>query len=69
MVDVKGLFSSKTVWGGLIAVLAPIVGHFFHVSVTDVDIQGVGDIVSSVVTAFGGLMAIVGRVLATKAIG
>lgn len=69
MNGIKGLFSSKTVWGGLIAILAPIVGGIFHVTVTGDDVQQVGDYVSGIASGLGGLWAIYGRIVATKLIG
>lgn len=69
MNDVKSALASKTVWGGILAVVAPIAGHFLHVSITDVDTQQLADILSGLVTAIGGVLAIVGRIVATKAIG
>ena len=63
----KAWYTSKTVWGGLIAVGAAIAGGFGVV--VDADTQGqIADLVVVGVGAVGGLIAIYGRVKAGKII-
>jgi len=65
--DSKAWYTSKTVWGGLIAVGAAIAGGFGIV--IDADTQNdIADLAVVAVGAVGGLLAIVGRVKANKAI-
>ena len=67
MMDEKAWYTSKTVWGGLIAVGAAIAGGFGVV--VDADTQGqIADLVVVGVGAVGGLIAIYGRVKAGKII-
>ncbi|MBP1850896.1 hypothetical protein [Rhizobium halophytocola] len=64
----KTWYTSRTVWGGLIAVAAPLL----QLGGLDLD-QGLqGDLADTAVTlagAVGGLLAIWGRLAATKSIG
>jgi protein-S-isoprenylcysteine O-methyltransferase Ste14 len=68
MEDTKSLLASKTVWGGIIVVIAAI-GGFFGYGITAEDQASLAHIIESVVLAIGGLLAIWGRVTATKKIG
>jgi hypothetical protein len=68
MEDNKAWYSSKTVWGGLIAVGAAIAGSFG----IDVDAATQGEIADYIVVgvgAIGGIVAIIGRLQASKKIG
>lgn len=69
MSDVKSVFESKTIWGGLLAFAAPVIAHFLHISITDVDVQQISETIAGVIGAIGGLIAIYGRIRATKVIG
>lgn len=65
---VKPWYQSKTVWGGLIAVAAPLL----KMAGLDVDPALQGDIADAAVTlagALGGLIAIYGRLSASASIG
>jgi len=63
----KAWYTSKTVWGGLIAVGAAIAGGFGVV--VDADTQGqIADLIVVGVGTIGGLIAIYGRVKAGKTI-
>lgn len=69
MDDVKGFLQSKTIWGGVLAVAAPIAAHVFHITITDLDTQQIAETISGIVAAVGGVIAIFGRIIATKQIG
>ena len=64
----KGILASKGVWGGIIAVVGAVLG-FFGFSVTDGDASAVATHIDSIIVAIGGLLAIYGRIVATKQIG
>jgi len=71
---VKPWYQSSGVWGGLLAVIAPVAGYFGY-SFTAEDAQAVADgltqlivLGSGVASIAGGLIAIVGRVRASKKI-
>ena len=66
--DVKSLMSSKTAWGAIIAILAGVAGIFGY-SIASPDQVEIVNIASSIASSLGGLIAIYGRVKATKKIG
>lgn len=68
MEDFKSIFSSKTVWGAIIAIIAGIVGIFGY-SIGAEDQAQLAEIGVSVASMAGGLIAIFGRVKASKKIG
>ena len=68
MGDIKGALSSKTIWGGIIAVLAGIAGSFGYTFGLE-DQAGLADAAVGVVGAIGGIVAVYGRVVAKKKIG
>lgn len=65
MNDIKNWWQSKTIWGGIITVLAVVLGAFGY-TLTGDDQSLLVDIVSTIVGAIGGLLAIYGRVKASK---
>ena len=65
MDGVKGLLSSKTVWGAIVAIFAAAANAAGYV-VADADTAAVISNIMAVVTAVGGLYAIYGRIKATK---
>lgn len=66
--DTKPIWQSKTVWGAGVAILASLAGLFGYTF--SPDDQGVLiELITTVVTAGGGLLAVYGRVVATKPIG
>jgi hypothetical protein len=67
MEGTKGIFSSKTVWGGIIVVVAAIAGLFGY-SISADDQASILAYVDNVALAVGGLLAIYGRITATKRI-
>lgn len=68
MIDTKSIFASKGVWGGVIAVLAGGAG-LLGFTVTASDTSSIVSHIDSIVAAVGGLLAIWGRISATKKIG
>jgi hypothetical protein len=68
MDDVKTLTQSKTFWGAVIALVAAAfsLGHY---TLSDADAQQAVDLISGIASAVGGLVAIYGRVVASKKIG
>lgn len=68
MEEVKSVLASKTVWGGILAVLAAVAG-FLGYTVTPADQVALMEIGAAVVGAVGGVLAIYGRIVATKRIG
>lgn len=67
MDETKSWYMSKTVWGGLIAVAAGAAGAFGYTIAPDDQAQIV-DAVVVVATVIGGLLAVFGRVKASKAV-
>jgi hypothetical protein len=74
MYDVKPWYQSSGIWGGLIAVIAPVAG-FFGYTLTADDAKALADGVTQLIVAgsgvasiVGGIIAIVGRVRASKKI-
>jgi hypothetical protein len=68
MSDMKTLFSSKTFWGALVAVLAGA-SSLFGYQLAAEDQAEIVNAVSGIAAAAGGLVAIYGRVVASKRIG
>lgn len=67
MTGYKGFLVSKGVWGAIIALIGAAAGGLGY-SVSDADLQGAVEAVSSIVTALGALLALYGRITATKQI-
>lgn len=67
MYDVKSIFASKTVWGGIIA-LAASAGGIWGYSVSAADQAQLVELIAGVGSAIGGAIAIYGRIVATKKI-
>lgn len=68
MNNFKGVLSSKGVWGGLVVVLSVLLGMFGYTIGLE-DQQALTDAVSQIGAMVGGLLAIYGRIKATKRIG
>lgn len=68
MEEFKGLFASRTVWGGILALLAGLAGLFGY-TVTAEDTATLTELLASVGSAVGGIVAIYGRIVASKRIG
>lgn len=65
--DTKSMLSSRAVWGGIIAVLAGI-ANIFGYALAPADQAVLVDTVTGVVGSVGGLIAVYGRVTATRQI-
>ncbi|WP_438749445.1 hypothetical protein [Pararhizobium sp. O133] len=63
MNELKNWYLSKTVWGGLVAILASC-GNLFGLDIAPEDQSGVVDGLTTLVAAVGGLVAIWGRISA-----
>ena len=68
MKEVRSFILSKTILGAAIAIAPPVI-NLLGYSITGADVAQATGLVDSVVTAVGGLLAVFGRVTATKAIG
>lgn len=68
MTEWKSWISSKGVWGGLIAVLSVVLG-FIGLEISADDQAELINSLTMIGAAVGGVVAIVGRVLASKKIG
>lgn len=68
MNDIKSFFASKTVWGAAIAIL-PNIAALFGLNIAPGDAASAAGHVQEIAAAVGGLIAIWGRVTATKRIG
>lgn len=68
MDEVKPLLASKTFWGAIIGVLAAGAG-LFHYTITPADQASIIDLIVGVSGIAGSLIAIYGRIVASKQIG
>jgi hypothetical protein len=68
MDEFKVLTQSKTFWGAIVALCGSALS-LAHYTLTPADAAQAIDLVSGIATAVGGLIAIYGRVVATKRIG
>ena len=68
MTATKSLFASTTVWGGIVAVAAAVLG-FLGYTFSEPDQAQVVEWIGSMAGMVGGVVAIVGRVRASKRIG
>ena len=60
MNDLKNWYSSKTIWGALVAILASVM-HFTGVDISTVDRGQIVDSIVNIAGALGGLIAVYGR--------
>ena len=65
MNDVKAWYRSRTVWGALIAILASL-AHAAGVEVTAGDEAELADLLVAAVGVVGGLVALIGRISASR---
>jgi hypothetical protein len=68
MVETKSLLASRTVWGGLIAILAAVLGGFGY-TIAAADQAQLVEWIATAGGIAGGILAVVGRVRASKRIG
>lgn len=66
--DVKPWYTSKTVWGGAVALLGGVAGMFGYVLAPE-DQETLTGLLTAVGAAAGGILSIIGRVTATRRIG
>lgn len=67
MNELKFWYTSKTIWGALISVVASLM-HFTGVDIAAADRSQIVDSIVNIAGAFGGLLAVYGRVTAKSAI-
>ncbi|WP_431321819.1 hypothetical protein [Rhizobium sp. YTU87027] len=67
MLDLKNWYSSKTIWGALISVVASVL-HFAGIDLATTDKSQLVDSIANIAGALGGLLAVYGRVTAKAAI-
>lgn len=67
MDSTKSWYASKAVWGGIIAAGAAIAG-LFHISVSAADQASLMDDAVTIAGGVGGVLAIVGRIVANAKI-
>ncbi len=68
LIGTKSLLASRGVWGGLLAVLASIAGLFGYTITPDQQFELL-EAAALVASGIGGILAVWGRVSATKRIG
>lgn len=68
MLDVKPWYQSKTVWGALIAISAPLLGRA-GLEVGGAEQAQIADALTTLAGTVGGLLALYGRLTATKGVG
>ena len=64
----KAWYESTAIWGGVMAMAAPVLGALFHFQMEPGDVRLAAEALAQVGAGAGGLMAIWGRLKATKAI-
>lgn len=68
MLDMKPWYQSKTVWGALIAIAAPLLGQA-GLQVGGAEEAEIADALTTLAGTVGGLLALYGRLTATKGVG
>ena len=68
MRDMKYWYQSKTVWGALITILASLL-NAGGIAIDDASQQEIVDGLITIAGAFGGLLAIYGRITADRRLG
>jgi hypothetical protein len=69
MEDSKAWYASKGIWGSVVAIGAGIAGTIWGVSVTEADQTTIVSAITAVGGAVGGLIALWGRLKASKKVG
>lgn len=68
MNDTKAWYTSVGTWGGILAVIVPLVGMAFHLNISDVQTQEIAAYLAAVGSVVAGGIALYGRIKATKQI-
>lgn len=68
MLEMKPWYQSKTVWGALIAIAAPLVGRA-GLDVGGAEQAEIAEALTTLAGTLGGLLALYGRLTATKGVG
>jgi hypothetical protein len=66
--DPKSALSSRAVWGGVVAIVAGAAGLFGY-AVSPEDVGALTELISGGAAVIGGILAIIGRIRATRRIG
>lgn len=61
-------WQSRSVWGGIVAVLTPIIGNLLKIEIDDAAQTQLVNLIMQVVGAVGGFVALEGRLTAKKQI-
>lgn len=67
MYDVKSVFASKTIWGGIIALVASVAAIWGY-AITPVDQAQIVELITGIGGIIGSVLAIYGRIVATRKI-
>jgi hypothetical protein len=68
LIEGKAWYLSKGVWGGIVAALAGVASLLLNVRWTDTDENQLVDLLVSLGSLIGGLLAVLGRLFATRKI-
>lgn len=68
MLEMKPWYQSKTVWGALIAIAAPLLGRS-GLELGGAEQAEIADALTTLAGTVGGLLALYGRLTATKGVG
>ncbi len=68
MLEMKPWYQSKTVWGALIAIAAPLLGRA-GLDVGGAEQAEIAEALTTLAGTLGGLLALYGRLTATKGVG
>jgi hypothetical protein len=68
MLEMKPWYQSKTVWGALIAIAAPLLGRA-GLELGGAEQAEIADALTTLAGTVGGLLALYGRLTATKGVG
>ncbi len=66
MDDTKPWYQSKSLWGAVVAAIAGALGLIAGIDVSAEDMERTVSLVTAAAAAIGGIVAIVGRVMASK---
>lgn len=68
MTDIKPWWQSKTLWGALVTIASGLFG-LFGLDLGETDRAALVDLLTSLGAALGGVIAIIGRIMARDRIG